>query len=46
MLELMQQNIALNGLQGKVEASVYDWGSARAEGVPAYPDVILAADCA
>ncbi|KAK6396626.1 hypothetical protein LTR65_008524 [Meristemomyces frigidus] len=45
MLELMQQNIALNELQDIAKASVYDWGSARKDGVPAYPDVILAADC-
>jgi len=45
MLALMQQNIALNGLHGKVEACVYDWGGARPESVPAHPDVILAADC-
>ncbi|KAI7155902.1 S-adenosyl-L-methionine-dependent methyltransferase [Hortaea werneckii] len=45
MLNLMQQNIALNELQGKVHAEVYNWGGAKPEGVPAHPDVVLAADC-
>ncbi|KAI7177112.1 S-adenosyl-L-methionine-dependent methyltransferase [Hortaea werneckii] len=45
MLKLMQQNIALNELQGKVHAEVYNWGGAKAEAVPAHPDVVLAADC-
>ncbi|KAI7283219.1 S-adenosyl-L-methionine-dependent methyltransferase [Hortaea werneckii] len=45
MLNLMQQNIALNELQGKVHAAVYDWGGAKPEAVPAHPDVVLAADC-
>lgn len=45
MLELMQANIALNKLEDKVEATVYDWGLHRPANVPASPDVILAADC-
>ncbi|KAI6789094.1 S-adenosyl-L-methionine-dependent methyltransferase [Hortaea werneckii] len=45
MLNLMQQNIALNALQGKVHAAVYNWGGAKPEAVPAHPDVVLAADC-
>lgn len=45
MLALMQQNIAMNNLQDGVKASVYDWGGARPEDVPAHPDVILVADC-
>lgn len=45
MQTLMQQNIALNGLEGRVEASVYDWGSARPANLPAHPDIVLAADC-
>ncbi|KAI7233492.1 S-adenosyl-L-methionine-dependent methyltransferase [Hortaea werneckii] len=45
MLNLMQQNIALNELQGKVHAEVYNWGGAKPEAVPAHPDVVLAADC-
>ncbi|KAK3653154.1 Protein-lysine N-methyltransferase efm6 [Elasticomyces elasticus] len=45
MLLLMQQNIDLNGLEGKVEASIYDWGAGnRPTDVPV-PDVLLAADC-
>ena len=45
MLKLMQQNIALNELQGKVQAEVYNWGGAKPDTVPAHPDVVLAADC-
>lgn len=45
MYDLMQQNIALNGLHGKVQADVYDWGGDCPDSVPAQPDVILAADC-
>ncbi|KAI7473401.1 S-adenosyl-L-methionine-dependent methyltransferase [Hortaea werneckii] len=45
MLNLMQQNIALNELQGKVHAAVYNWAGAKPEAVPAHPDVVLAADC-
>ncbi|KAI7219771.1 S-adenosyl-L-methionine-dependent methyltransferase [Hortaea werneckii] len=45
MLNLMQQNIALNELQGKVNAAVYNWGGAKPEAVTAHPDVVLAADC-
>ena len=44
MLALMQRNIALNGLQSAVNASVYNWGGARPAGVPT-ADVVLAADC-
>lgn len=43
MLALMQENIALNDLHAKVEATVYDWGANRPDTVPAHPDVILAA---
>ncbi|KAK5110714.1 hypothetical protein LTR62_005591 [Meristemomyces frigidus] len=45
MLELMQRNIVLNGLASAVHAAVYDWGEAQPVDVPAFPDVILAADC-
>ncbi|KAI1825258.1 putative methyltransferase-domain-containing protein [Xylaria intraflava] len=46
MYSLMRHNIALNGLEGKVEALLLNWG----EPLPAYvvanpPDVVLAADC-
>ena len=45
MLQLMQQNILLNGLQGKVVASVYEWGeNNRPANVPAQPSVLLGAD--
>lgn len=45
MLALMQKNIALNQLDGKVKASVYSWGEACPSSVPAHPDILLAADC-
>ncbi|KAI5359992.1 Putative lysine methyltransferase, S-adenosyl-L-methionine-dependent methyltransferase [Septoria linicola] len=45
MFALMQQNIELNGLNGKVKAAVYDWGTATPEGIPQHPHVVLAADC-
>jgi hypothetical protein len=45
MLSLMQRNTALNGLESSVAPSVYDWGQPTPTGLPAQPDVILAADC-
>ncbi|CAK4034545.1 Hypothetical predicted protein [Lecanosticta acicola] len=45
MLDLMQRNIALNGLEDRVKASVYDWGNERPEAIPHSPDMVLAADC-
>ncbi|KAF2769664.1 hypothetical protein EJ03DRAFT_256640, partial [Teratosphaeria nubilosa] len=45
MLQLMQDNIALNDLTGCAQASVYNWGEACPEGIPAHPDIVLAADC-
>ncbi|CAI6338281.1 unnamed protein product [Periconia digitata] len=45
MYELMKQNIVLNGLESKVEASIYDWGTPTPLNLPKHPDIILAADC-
>lgn len=45
MLALMQQNIALNNVQGQVKASIYDWGDEVPNDLPQNPDIILAADC-
>ncbi|KAK0249863.1 Protein-lysine N-methyltransferase efm6 [Friedmanniomyces endolithicus] len=46
MLALMRGNIRLNGLEDRVEASVYAWGAGnRPASIPACPDVVLAADC-
>jgi len=49
MLALMKKNIALNKLEDKVGAEVYDWGTeAPASILPEgaeYPDIVLAADC-
>ncbi|KAI0522007.1 putative methyltransferase-domain-containing protein [Xylaria bambusicola] len=46
MFSLMRHNIALNKLEGKVEAKLLNWGEPLpAEIVSNPPDVILAADC-
>jgi len=45
MLALMQKNIALNGLESKVAAKIYDWGTTPPRFEKPYPDVVLAADC-
>lgn len=45
MFELMKDNIALNNLGGKVEASILDWGEPLPSHIPPKPDIILAADC-
>lgn len=50
MLSLMQRNIALNGLEDKVYAAVYDWGTSMPADVrdslkSSSPDILLAADC-
>ncbi len=48
MLALMQKNIALNNLHGRVQAEVYDWGTPPPESILAegeHPQVVLAADC-
>jgi predicted nicotinamide N-methyase len=45
MYELMKQNIALNGLDSRVVASIYDWGAPTPAHLPPKPDIILAADC-
>jgi hypothetical protein len=45
MYDLMKQNIALNGLDSLVSASIYDWGDSPPATIPAHPDIILAADC-
>lgn len=45
MFELMKQNIKLNGLEEKVVASIYDWGTPTPSHLPQKPDIILAADC-
>jgi hypothetical protein len=45
MFDLMKRNISLNGLDARVTASIYDWGTATPSQLPAHPDIILAADC-
>ncbi|EMD97817.1 hypothetical protein COCC4DRAFT_173875 [Bipolaris maydis ATCC 48331] len=45
MFDLMERNIALNGLESRVKASVYDWGEPTPSQLPSHPDIILAADC-
>ncbi|KIW91435.1 uncharacterized protein Z519_08331 [Cladophialophora bantiana CBS 173.52] len=50
MLALMGKNIALNRLEDKVVAEIYDWGtsppsSILSPGGAQHPDIVLAADC-
>ncbi len=49
MLALMKKNIALNKLEEKVVAEVYDWGTEPPLSIfpngSKYPDLVLAADC-
>ncbi|KAI1178656.1 putative methyltransferase-domain-containing protein [Nemania sp. FL0916] len=46
MFSLMQHNIALNGLEGRVEALLLNWGEPLPSQVLTNPpDIILAADC-
>ncbi|OCK80892.1 hypothetical protein K432DRAFT_327426 [Lepidopterella palustris CBS 459.81] len=45
MFTLMEQNIVLNNLQGKVKAAIYDWGEPVPAKLPSQPEIILAADC-
>jgi len=45
MLELMQQNIKLNQLSERVQASIYDWAESVPGNLPHHPDILLAADC-
>ncbi|KAI9886863.1 MAG: hypothetical protein M1823_001299 [Watsoniomyces obsoletus] len=46
MLELMQENIRLNGLEDRVIPHVLNWGEeALPETLPSKPDIVLAADC-
>jgi len=44
MLQLMQQNIALNDMHNHVAASVYEWGGQRPTALPEYPDIVLAGE--
>ncbi|KZF25571.1 hypothetical protein L228DRAFT_280803 [Xylona heveae TC161] len=45
LLSLMEKNIALNNLEGRVKPAILDWGCPVPPEVPAQPDIILAADC-
>lgn len=45
MFDLMKRNIALNNLDTKVDASIYDWGEPTPAQLPAHPDILLAAEC-
>ncbi|KAF2846333.1 hypothetical protein T440DRAFT_458688 [Plenodomus tracheiphilus IPT5] len=45
MFDLMKRNIDLNGLNSRVVASIYDWGTPTPSHLPRHPDVILAAEC-
>ncbi|EMR66305.1 putative nicotinamide n- protein [Eutypa lata UCREL1] len=47
MFSLMEHNIALNALGGRVNAAILNWGEPLPrEIVDLKPDIILAADCA
>ncbi|KAI1773567.1 putative methyltransferase-domain-containing protein [Hypoxylon cercidicola] len=46
MHSLMEHNIGLNHLEGKVKAAILNWGEPLPQEIIAFkPDVILAADC-
>ncbi|EXJ77470.1 hypothetical protein A1O3_09696 [Capronia epimyces CBS 606.96] len=49
MLALMEKNIALNNLEGRVGAEIYDWGTPPPSTIlhsgTEHPDILLAADC-
>ncbi|KAK6347677.1 hypothetical protein TWF718_005515 [Orbilia javanica] len=46
MMDLMQKNVAFNGLEGKVECGLLDWADPLPEFVTKAPvDIVLAADC-
>ncbi len=45
MMELMQENIRLNGLEDRVIPHVLNWGEGLPETLPPQPEIILAADC-
>ncbi|KAF3917509.1 hypothetical protein ABW21_db0207042 [Orbilia brochopaga] len=46
MIELMEKNIALNGLQDKMKCGLLDWANPLPEFVTERPvDIVLAADC-
>ncbi|KIW31748.1 uncharacterized protein PV07_03346 [Cladophialophora immunda] len=49
MFALMRKNIALNNLEEKVVAEVYDWGTPPPPAIltpgAQHPDIVLAADC-
>ncbi|KAK9460367.1 putative methyltransferase-domain-containing protein [Lipomyces oligophaga] len=45
MLNLMQDNIDLNHLEGIVRAGVLDWGTDLGGDYEVRPDIVLAADC-
>lgn len=49
MLALMKKNITLNGLDERVGAEVYDWGTPPPSNIlrsgTEHPDIVLAADC-
>jgi hypothetical protein len=45
MFDLMKQNIALNNLNTRAAATIYDWGTPTPSNLPKHPDIILAADC-
>ncbi|KAK6499589.1 hypothetical protein TWF481_009954 [Arthrobotrys musiformis] len=46
MMDLMQKNVAFNGLEGKVQCGLLDWADPLPEFITRAPvDIVLAADC-
>ena len=45
MLPLMERNVSLNSLEGRVKPLVYDWGGPTPESIPQHPDIVIAAEC-
>ncbi|CAE6400450.1 unnamed protein product [Rhizoctonia solani] len=45
LINIMEENIALNDLRGRVRASVLDWGEPLSANLPSETSIILAADC-
>ncbi|GJJ07389.1 hypothetical protein Clacol_001591 [Clathrus columnatus] len=45
LLDLMQSNVNLNGLNDNVKVEELDWAHSLPSSIPATPDLVLAADC-
>ncbi|KAE8556342.1 hypothetical protein EYB25_001043 [Talaromyces marneffei] len=45
MMQLMADNISLNGLSTKVKPVLLDWAESPPAEIPEHPEIVLAADC-